>query len=146
MGSVLQSSTCHYCTERKADTVDHLVPRAVLPKPYFYLPRWFRDQNEAPSCKQDNNLKAFYRSTCTCDQCTFVWNAALALFIPSGYRPRGPIQVPAPPPPDPPRILSTRAARERLALQDTHRARTVRALQAGRRWARERERESVESV
>jgi hypothetical protein len=131
MGSVLKSTICHYCLGR-ADTSDHIVPRAVLPKPYYTLPAWFRNQNEVPACKDCNNLKAYYRSTCDCPQCLWCWGTALQRFIPRGYRPRGPIQVPAPPPPPAPRHLTTRAARQRLERADTFRARTHRALDAAR--------------
>lgn len=138
MGSVLQSTICHYCDARPRNiTEDHIVPRAILPKPYYTLPRWYRDFGSVPSCKSCNNLKAFYRSTCDCPQCSWAWDTALALFLPTGYTPRGPIQVPAPPPPPPPRIESRRARNRRLAYQSTFRARTERALAAAQAQEKE---------
>jgi hypothetical protein len=87
MGSLLRSQLCHYCGE-KATTEDHIVPRAVLPKPMSKLPYWFRSNDVVPACLDCNGRKGEEMSDCTCDQCTWAWNTALACFIPEGTRPR----------------------------------------------------------
>lgn len=92
MGSVLLSTVCHYCGER-ANTQDHVVPRAALPRPQSRLPYWFRSQNIVPACKRCNGMKGDYRSDCDCPQCSWCWATALAVFLPEGYRPRGYISV-----------------------------------------------------
>lgn len=92
MGSVLTSTICHYCGGR-ADSQDHIVPQADLPKPQSRLPYWFRSQNIVPACKPCNGKKGCLRSDCTCDHCTWAWNVAMKCFLPAGYAPRGYITV-----------------------------------------------------
>jgi hypothetical protein len=88
MGSVLRSTICHYCGG-KATTEDHIVPRAILPKPLSLLPYWFRGNNVVPACWDCNIvLKGAERSDCECDECTWAWNTALALFVNPNTRPR----------------------------------------------------------
>lgn len=86
MGSVLSSTTCHYCGPQgtRATTEDHIVPRKFLPAPLSVLPYWFRQHFTVPCCKPCNGKKEWFRSTCECDQCTWVWNTALACFVPMG--------------------------------------------------------------
>ncbi len=87
MGTVLTSSVCHYCGPDgdKATTSDHIVPRALLPKPQSRLPYWFRGQNEVPACVSCNGAKADYRSSCLCEQCVWCWNVAAKIYLPLGY-------------------------------------------------------------
>jgi hypothetical protein len=92
VGSVLVSTTCHYCGG-KANTQDHIVPRCDLPKPLSRLPYWFRSQMVVPACKKCNGEKGCYRSDCTCAHCEWAWNTALALFLPPGYTPRGYVSI-----------------------------------------------------
>lgn len=87
MGSVLRSSTCHYCG-RKATTEDHIVPRSILPKPMSQVPYWFRSNDVVPACLDCNGRKGSEMSDCVCAQCTWAWNTALACFIKPGLRPR----------------------------------------------------------
>src|SRR3954462_498010 len=87
MGSVLRSTVCHYC-EGKATTEDHIVPRAILPKPLSRLPYWFRANDVVPACFTCNGEKGCERSGCECDQCTWAWNVALKLFVLPNIRPR----------------------------------------------------------
>ncbi len=87
-GSVLRSLACHYCGER-AGTEDHIVPRADLPKPLSQLPYWFRANDVVPSCTDCNGRKAWFRSDCVCEHCTWAWNTAIARFLPIGYTERG---------------------------------------------------------
>jgi len=79
MGSVLVSSTCHYCGD-KATTDDHVVPRSLLPKPQSLLPYWFRAMNVVPACAPCNGAKANHRSDCHCTQCVRAWGSAAALY------------------------------------------------------------------
>lgn len=74
------SSTCHYCGKR-ATTDDHIVPRAAFDVHQSALPYWFRQHNIAPACQPCNNFKGHARSDCECEQCTWVWLTAHALFI-----------------------------------------------------------------
>ena len=92
MGSLRTSNTCHYCGGR-ATTVDHIVPRADLPRPLSRLPYWYRSQIEVPACLRCNGTKAAFRSDCECGQCVWAWNTAQAIWMPIGYRPRGYVQV-----------------------------------------------------
>jgi len=92
MGTVFKSQTCHYCGNR-AESIDHVVPRCDLPKPMYLLPYWFRVQNEVPACKKCNGEKAWFRSDCTCPQCKWAWNVALACYLPDGYEPRGYVKI-----------------------------------------------------
>ena len=77
--SVFESGICHYCGDR-AGTVDHIVPRDILPKPMSQVPYWFRSHNEVPCCSPCNNKKGHYYSDCTCDICTWAWRVAIACF------------------------------------------------------------------
>ena len=79
------SGVCHYCARHNATTDDHLVPRSAFPMHQSALPYWFRQHNIAPACAPCNNFKAHFRSDCECSQCTWVWNTALALFLPADY-------------------------------------------------------------
>lgn len=76
VGTVLPSSTCHYCGA-KALTEDHIVPRHLLPKPMSTLPYWFRSNDVVAACTLCNWAKSHFRSDCECDQCTWAWNTAL---------------------------------------------------------------------
>lgn len=87
MGSVLRSTRCHYCGG-KATTEDHVVPRAILPKPLSRLPYWFREHNVVPACSKCNWAKGCEMSDCMCDQCTWAWNTALNVFVSPNTRPR----------------------------------------------------------
>jgi hypothetical protein len=87
MGSLLRSTICHYCGG-KATTEDHIVPRAILPKPLSLLPYWFRANDVVPACFDCNGDKGCERSDCECDQCTWAWNVASKCFIPPDTRPR----------------------------------------------------------
>jgi len=91
-GTVLRSLTCHYCGKR-AESEDHIVPRADLPKPLSTLPYWFRSQFVVPSCQPCNGEKSWFRSDCACAHCTWVWSTARALFLPPGYTERGWVAV-----------------------------------------------------
>jgi len=84
MGTLLRSTRCHYCGEH-ATTVDHIVPRADLPKPLARLPYWFKDLDEVPACTRCNNDKGRMRSDCACRQCNSAWGCALARFLPKDY-------------------------------------------------------------
>lgn len=88
VGTVLPSSTCHYCGA-KATTEDHIVPRCDLPKPMSQLPYWFRSNNVVASCAPCNNIKGPARADCTCDHCTWAWRTAKACFLPVDYQERG---------------------------------------------------------
>ena len=94
MGSVLRSTTCHYCgTSGGKITQDHIIPRCDLP-PLILLPPCFRDQLVVPSCSPCNNDKGALRSDCDCVQCSWVWGTALGEgFLREDYRPRGVINV-----------------------------------------------------
>jgi len=94
LGSVFTSQTCHYCGG-KAESEDHIVPRAILPKPQSRLPYWFRELNVVPCCKACNNRKGANRSDCECGQCRGAWGAATARFIEPEYRtmPRATVKV-----------------------------------------------------
>lgn len=87
MGSVLESSICHYCGPdgEKATTQDHIVPRCLLPKPLSMVPYWFRQHFVVPSCSPCNRVKAHYRSTCMCPQCTWCWGVASKVYLPLGF-------------------------------------------------------------
>lgn len=87
MGSVLRSTVCHYCGG-KATTEDHIVPRAILPKPLSRLPYWFRSNDVVPACFDCNGRKGCEMSDCTCDHCTWAWNVALKLYVLPNVRPR----------------------------------------------------------
>lgn len=78
--SVFESTTCHYCGDH-AGTVDHIVPRSLLPKPQSRLPYWFRAHNIVPACFKDNGKKANFRSDCECETCVWAWQVAKALFL-----------------------------------------------------------------
>lgn len=78
--SVYWSSKCHYC-EGKAESVDHIVPRSLLPKPQSLLPYWFRSVNLVPACLECNGKKAALRSDCECEMCTWAWKVAAACFL-----------------------------------------------------------------
>lgn len=78
------SSSCHYCG-RHATTDDHIVPRAAFATHQSALPYWFRQHNIAPACQPCNNFKSDYRSDCECDQCSWVWVVATALFTKPGW-------------------------------------------------------------
>lgn len=94
MGTVLISKFCHYC-EGKAETEDHIIPRCDLPKPISLLPYWFRQHVVVPCCKKCNNDKSWFRSSCTCPHCEWVWNTAYGEgFIPRDYIPHGYWQAP----------------------------------------------------
>lgn len=85
MGTVLQSTICHYCGGR-ANTQDHIVPRCDLPSGILQ-PYWFRSQNVVPACKKCNGDKGCLRSDCTCAHCTWAWGTAKGLFgvVERGY-------------------------------------------------------------
>jgi len=87
-GTVLRSLACHYCGER-ADTEDHIVPRADLPRPMSRLPYWFRSNDVVACCLTCNGAKSWFRSDCTCSHCEWAWKTALACFLPEGYVERG---------------------------------------------------------
>jgi len=87
VGTVLRSTVCHYCSG-KATTEDHIVPRAILPKPISQLPYWFRANDVVPACFTCNGTKDAERSDCACAQCTWAWNVATKLFILPGVRSR----------------------------------------------------------
>lgn len=72
VGTVLPSSTCHYCGA-KATTEDHIVPRALLPKPLSTMPYWFRANDVVPACALCNWSKSHYRSDCQCSHCEWAW-------------------------------------------------------------------------
>lgn len=76
MGSVLLSQVCHYCGA-KATSEDHIVPRALLPKPLSQLPYWFRSNDVVAACNPCNWVKSHYKSDCTCDHCRWAWRTAL---------------------------------------------------------------------
>lgn len=90
MGSVLASTICHYCGPAgiKATTQDHVVPRAILPKPLTKLPYWYRSCLVVPSCFHCNGVKAEDRSDCTCGMCEWLWTTALKLWLPKDYEPK----------------------------------------------------------
>lgn len=92
MGSVLQSTTCHYCGD-PAKTEDHIVPRCDLPKPMSRLPYWFREMDVVPACKKCNNDKGPMKSDCDCRQCIAAWAVATKHYLPPGYTPRGFIKL-----------------------------------------------------
>ena len=81
------SSTCHYCGKR-AESDDHIVPRSAFPVHQSALPYWYRQHNITPACHACNGFKANYRSDCECEQCSWAWKVALALFLPDGYEVR----------------------------------------------------------
>lgn len=82
MGTALYSQVCHYCGG-KATTDDHIVPRALLPKPLSRIPYWYRYNLCVPACMDCNGHKAHFRSDCACGHCTWAWKTALKLFIPT---------------------------------------------------------------
>lgn len=90
MGTILTSTVCHYCGPdgSRATTEDHVVPRALLPKPQSTIPYWFRGQNVVPACLHCNGVKADLRSSCMCPQCVWCWNVAAKMYLPLGYSPR----------------------------------------------------------
>ena len=92
MSTLRLSQVCHYCGER-ATTVDHIVPRADLPRPLSRLPYWYRSLNEVPACFDCNGTKSALRSDCACAQCTWSWATAQAIWLPVGYQPRGHVKV-----------------------------------------------------
>lgn len=80
MGTLLVSTICHYCGE-KAQSQDHIVPQSALPKPQSKLPYWWRANNIVPACFRCNGEKAYFRSDCECDQCTWAWTVGLKKFV-----------------------------------------------------------------
>jgi 5-methylcytosine-specific restriction endonuclease McrA len=87
MGSLLSSTVCHYCG-KKATTEDHIVPKALLPKPMSRVPYWFRSNDVVPACFDCNGEKGMERSDCDCAQCVWAWAVATKLWIDPNIRPR----------------------------------------------------------
>ena len=85
--SAYASGICHYCG-KQATTDDHIVPRSAFRVHQSGLPYWYRQHNITPACAPCNGFKADYRSDCGCDQCSWTWQVALALFLPADYEVR----------------------------------------------------------
>jgi 5-methylcytosine-specific restriction endonuclease McrA len=79
IGTVLVSTTCHYCGKQGKMTQDHIVPRTDLP-PGIMQPYWFRSNNIVPACSPCNNKKGCLKSDCECDHCRWAWASAKALW------------------------------------------------------------------
>lgn len=87
-GTLLLSKVCHYCGER-GSTEDHIVPRADLPRPLSVLPYWFRSMDVVTACFDCNGRKSWFRSDCCCAHCTWAWDKAKHIWLPSDYKERG---------------------------------------------------------
>jgi hypothetical protein len=65
---------CHYCLSAPGNTIDHIVPRAIIPKGKK-LEAWLLIVNRVRACHDCNNRKGSFRADCDCPQCKMAWAA-----------------------------------------------------------------------